>query len=47
MEKLFVCASELLTFKAHHPEYNYFEEQRNSFGELIGYKAFVIKENNN
>ena len=47
MEKLFVCASELSTFKARHPEYNCFEEQRDSFGELIGYNVFVAKENNN
>lgn len=44
MEKLFVCESELSTFKARHPEYNCFEEQRDSFGELIGYNASVAKE---
>lgn len=47
MENLFVCESELSTFKARHPEYNYFEEQRDSFGEVIGYNAFVAKKNNN
>ena len=47
MEKLFVFESELSTFKARHPEYNYFEEQKDKFGELVGYNASVIKENNN
>lgn len=47
MEELFVCESELLTFKARHPEYNHFEEQKDKFGELVGYSASVVKENNN
>ena len=47
METLFVLASELATFKTRHPEYNYFEKQKDKFGEVIGYKAFVVEENNN
>ena len=47
MEKLFVCESELSTFKTRHPEYNHFEEQKDDFGELIGYNASVVEENNN
>ena len=47
MEKLFVFESELSAFKVRHPEYNHFEEQKDDFGELIGYNALVIEENNN
>lgn len=45
MKKLFVCASELATFKARHPEYNHFEEVKNKYGELAGYNASVVNEN--
>ena len=45
MENLFVFESELSIFKARHPEYNHFEEQRDNFRELIGYNASVAKEN--
>ena len=47
MEILFVCASELVTFKARHPEYNHFEEVKDKYGELAGYNALVVDENNN
>ena len=47
MEKLFVCESELKAFKVRHPEYNYFEEQKDKFGTLVGYNASVVEENNN
>ena len=45
MAKLFVCESELEAFKVRHPEYNYFEEQKDKFGTLVGYNASIIKEN--
>ena len=47
MEELFICASELATFKARYPEYNHFEEVKDKYGELAGYNALVIDENNN
>ena len=47
MEKLFICASELATFKARHPEYNHFEEVKDKYGELAGYNASVVDEENN
>lgn len=47
MEELFVCASELETFKARHPEYNHFEEVKNKYEELAGYNVSVVDENNN
>ena len=43
---LFVCASEIATFRARNPEYNYFEEQKDKFGEVVGYKVFVVEEYN-
>lgn len=45
MEKLFICASELSMFKAHHPEYNHFEEVKDKYGELAGYNVSVVNEN--
>lgn len=45
MKKLFVCASELATFRARHPEYNHFEKVYNEDRELAGYIASVINEN--
>lgn len=45
MEELFVLASELVAFKARHPEYNNFEEVRDKYGELAGYNASVVEEN--
>ena len=47
MEILFVCASERATFKARHPEYNHFEEVKDKYGELAGYNASVVDEENN
>ena len=47
MEILFVCASELATFNARHPEYNHFEEVKDKYGELAGYNASVVDEENN
>lgn len=47
MKKLFVCASELETFKASHPEYNNFEEVKDKFGEVVGYNASIVDEENN
>lgn len=44
---LFVLASEFAAFRARNPEYNYFEKQKDKFGEVVGYNAFVVKENNN
>lgn len=45
MEELFICASELSVFKARHPEYNNFEEVKDQFGEVVGYNASVVNEN--
>lgn len=45
MEKLFVCTSELAAFKERHPEYNHFEEVKNKYGELAGYNASIVNEN--
>lgn len=47
MEELFICASELATFKVRHPEYNNFEEVKDKFGEVVGYNASVVDENDN
>lgn len=43
---LFVCASEFRAFITLNPEYNYFEKQKDKFGEVVGYNAFVVKEYN-
>lgn len=45
MEELFVCASELATFKARHPEYTVYEKQYDKYGELVGYIAKVEEDN--
>ena len=47
MEKLFICASELSMLKARHPEYNNFEEVKDKFGEVVGYNASIVDEENN
>lgn len=43
-EKLFICASELETFKVRHPEYNEYKEVYNKYGELAGYVASVVED---
>lgn len=43
-EELFICASELSAFKARHPEYNKYEEVYNKYGELAGYVARVVED---
>ena len=45
MAELFVFASELAAFKEINPEYNNFEEVKNKYGELAGYNASVVEEN--
>ena len=45
MAELFVCASELAAFKERNPEYNHFEEVKDKYGELAGYNASVVEEN--
>lgn len=45
MKELFVCASELAAFKERNPEYNHFEEVKDKYGELSGYNASVVEEN--
>lgn len=40
-EELFICASELESFKVRHPEYNEYEEVYNKYCELAGYIARV------
>ena len=45
MAELFVFASELAAFKKSNPEYNNFEEVKNKYGELTGYNASVVEEN--
>ena len=42
-EELFICASELESFKVRHPEYNEYKEVYNKYGELEGYVARVIE----
>ncbi len=44
MEELFVLISELTAFKARHPEYN-FEEAKDKYGNVVGYNASVVEEN--
>lgn len=44
MEELFVCASELASFKARHPKYNVYKEQYDEYGELVGYVAKVEED---
>lgn len=43
-EELFIMPSELVTFKASHPEYNHFEEVKNKYGEVAGYNCSVVEE---
>ena len=43
-EKLFICTSELEIFKTLHPEYNEYKEVYNKYGELAGYVALVVKD---
>ena len=47
MKKLFICESEFVAFTTLHPEYNHFEEVKDKYGELAGYNASVVNENNN
>lgn len=41
--ELLICASELSVFKAHHPEYNHFEEVKDEYGEVAGYNCSIIE----
>ncbi len=45
MEELFVLVSELAAFKARHPEYNNFEEVKDKYGDVVGYNASIVEEN--
>ena len=42
-EELFIFASELEAFKVRHPEYNEYKEVYNKDGELEGYIARVVE----
>ena len=47
MKRLFICESEFVAFTTLHPEYNHFEEVKDKYGELAGYNASIVNENNN